>query len=239
MKNVKKFIKPVKPFSLLLLYLTVFLPVTVFAEEIQIPASRDATLIESAEGNTANGSGPIFFAGRTNQPAHGIRRALVYFDVASALPKNAIIDFANLTLYQQSNNPEEVDVSLYRLQTGWGEGVSSSSGGRGRPAENGDSTWLHRFWPSRQWQQPGGEFISRASATQSVAGDGVCRWPGTSHLINDVRLWLQQPEQNFGWLLRGDENTPGTAKRFSSRESNDIDRRPILTVRYHLPGNKH
>jgi hypothetical protein len=235
MKKVKKFIRPGIAPALLLICLTVILPITVFAETVHLPATRDTTLIEDAEGDAANGSGSVFFAGSTNQPAFGKRRGLVYFDVAATLPKNAIIDFASLRLYQESNNPQPIDVSLFRLLADWGEGVSSSSGGRGKPAEINDSTWLFSHWPSRRWQQQGGEFLQQASATITVAGNGSYNWPGTSYLINDVRLWQQKPQQNFGWLVMGDENTPGTAKRFTSKESAEKDRHPVLLIKYHLP----
>lgn len=236
MKIAKKFIKPGITSSLLLTSLIAVSGIPAFAETVYIAANRDVTLIEDAEGDIANGSGPAFFAGRTNQPAFGIRRGLVYFDVAAALPKKAIIDFASLRLYQESNNAQPIEISLFRLLADWGEGASATSGGRGRPAEAGGSTWLYRFWPSRQWQQQGGAFLTQASATRTVAGNGDYAWPGTSYLVNDVRLWQQKPQQNFGWLVKGDENTPGTAKRFSSRESAEKSRRPTLLIKYHLPG---
>lgn len=240
MKNIKKFIKPGIPLSLLLTCLTVLPVLSAFAETAYetayIVANRDVTLIEDAEGDVANGSGPVFFAGSTNQPTSGLRRALLYFDVAAVLPEKAIIDFASLNLYQESNNPESAELRLFRLAADWGEGASSTSGGRGRPAEAGGSTWLYNFWPSSQWQRSGGHFELQVSATQTVADNGHYIWPGTSHLINDVRLWQQKPLQNFGWLLLGNEKAPGTVKRFSSRESADKNRRPTLLIKYHLPG---
>lgn len=236
MKNVKKFIKPGIPSILLLTCLTAMSVMSAFAETVQTVANRDVTLIEDAEGDAANGSGPVFFAGRTNQPVFGIRRGLVYFDVAAVLPGKAIIDFVSLGLYQESNNPQPRAISLIRLLADWGEGASSSSGGRGKPAGAGDSTWLYSYWPSRRWQQQGGESLPHASATITVAGDGAYSWPGTSYLINDVRLWQQKPQQNFGWLVKGDENNRGTVKRFSSRESTNKSQRPTLLIKYHLPG---
>jgi hypothetical protein len=50
-----------------------------FAGEVNIPADRDTTLIDDAEGDLASGSGPTFFVGHTNQ-ADGIRRGLLRFD---------------------------------------------------------------------------------------------------------------------------------------------------------------
>ena len=217
-------------FTLLLSCLTV---TSVCAEMVDIPADRDTTLIEDPDGALANGMGPTFRAGRTNQAAFGIRRALIRFDVAAALPENARIERVFLSLYQDSNNVAPSAVSLHRVLDDWGEGASFTAGGGGAPAEPGDATWLHTFYPDQFWVQQGGHFIPHASATEVVEGTDFYTWQSTVNLVNDVRLWLRAPQQNFGWLVMGDEDTPGSAKRYDSREG---DRPPVLTIEYHLPG---
>ena len=47
------------------------------AETVLIPASHDATVIEDPDGALANGSGPFFFAGRTNQEQDSVRRGVL------------------------------------------------------------------------------------------------------------------------------------------------------------------
>ena len=217
------------------LLLTCLTATTVHAEMVKIPADRDTTLIEDPDGERANGSGPTFFAGRTNQAALGIRRGLVRFDVAAVLPEKALIDSVTLSLYQNSNNVEQNPVSLHRVLDDWGEGGSSGGGGSGAPAEPGDATWLHTFWNDQFWVREGGHFIQHASATRMVGGTATYVWPSTVNLVNDVRLWLHAPQQNFGWLVMGDESTGGTAKRYNTREGSDSSRHPMLTVEYHLP----
>jgi len=207
-----------------------------FAEIVHIPADRDGTLIEDAEGDVANGSGPAFFAGRTNQTKFSIRRGLVRFDVAAELPENALIDRVFLSLYQKSENAEPSTISLHRVLNNWGEGASYSMGGSGAPAKPGDATWLHTFYDYQYWVQQGGHFIPYASATAIVAGTDFYTWQSTVHLVNNVRLWLHAPEENFGWLVVGDEDSPQTVKRFDSRESSEPDQHPTLTIEYHLPG---
>ncbi len=56
-------------------------------------------------------------------------------------------------------------------------------------------------------------------------------------MVNNVRYWLHHPERNFGWLVMGDEDSGGSAKRFDSREGAISNQHPVLTVEYHLPGN--
>lgn len=217
------------------------------ADTIRIPADRDATLIEYNAGDTANGSGPSFFTGHTNQAEFGVRRALLHFDVAAALPANALIDSVSLVLYQSSGNAEEGTFSLHRVLSDWGEGASIATGGSGAAAENNDATWLHTFYDYGYWVQEGGHFVPYASATAMVHGKGYYSWESTVHLENNVRFWLQAPEHNFGWLVMGDEETRGSVKSFYSRECLDVavdikykcgdsDQRPMLSIEYHLPG---
>ena len=218
------------------LLVTCFVATSVYAEMVSIQATRDTTLIENPDGALANGAGPAFFAGRTNQAENGLRRALIHFDVAAALPEKALIDRVFLSLYQNSGNAEPGTFSLHRVLADWGEGASFSAGGKGAPAEPGDATWLHTFWDNQYWVQAGGHFIPHASATEVVEGTDFYTWQSTVHLVNNVRLWLHAPQQNFGWLVMGDEESKGSVKRFDSREGLVTGRHPLLTVEYHLPG---
>ena len=51
-------------------------------------------------------------------------------------------------------------------------------------------------------------------------------------MIADVQAWLDNPANNFGWLVLGDETAIGTAKRFDTRESASP---PMLAIQY-IPG---
>lgn len=207
------------------------------ADRVHIPAERDATLIEDAHGALANGSGPALFAGRTGQSAFGLRRALIHFDVAGALPERAIIDRVFLSLYQTSNNNADPrTVSLHRVLQDWSEGAAFSSGGGGAPAGPGDATWLHTDYDAAYWTRAGGHFVVQASASASVGGAAFYTWQSSSSLVSDVLLWLHAPQRNFGWLLTGDEGVAQSSKRFASREAADPAQHPVLTIEYHLPG---
>lgn len=207
------------------------------ADMVHIPADRDATLIEDAYGAYANGAGPAFFAGRNNQGEYALRRALIHFDVAGALPEHALIDRAFVSLYQTSNsNVSSQTVSLHRVLEDWSEGPAFSSGGGGAAAGPGDVTWLHTDYDQEYWVQAGGHFVVSASASETIGGTGFYTWQSGVKLVNDVRLWLHAPQQNFGWLVMGNEDTPQSAKRFASREGTAADQQPLLTIEYHLPG---
>jgi hypothetical protein len=208
------------------------------AETVFVEADRDATLIEDPAGATANGSGPYFFVGRTNQAAGSIRRTVLRFDVASALPAKAIVESASVTLYLAPSNLVPIEIRLQRLLADWSEGPSSASGGGGRDAEPGDVTWLHTDYDVELWNRAGGHFIGRVSARLEVGDTDFYTWESNPHLVQDVRLWKSAPSRNFGWILISDEATPQTAKSFASRENADSLLRPVLRVTYRLPGDR-
>jgi hypothetical protein len=204
------------------------------AETVEIEASRDATLVEDPDGALANGSGPAFFVGRTNLEENSIRRALLRFDVAEIVPRNAIIESATVELYLNPSNAAPRTIRLHRALADWGEGPSSGAGGSGALAEPGDVTWLHTFWDTEFWVNAGGQFVGRVSAEREVLDTGYFTWDDDL-LRQDVRLWLAAPQHNFGWFVLGDETTRQTAKGFASREEPDPTRRPILIVTYRVP----
>jgi len=202
------------------------------ADVLEIPAQRDATLIESAEGGLANGAGPVLFAGRTSQSRESRRRGLLYFDVAAAIPAGSIVTEAALELVLSPSNAEPAELQLHRVRASWGEGESAAAGGGGAPATPGDVTWIHRFWDDVFWARAGGDFEAAPSASAWVADAGVYAFDSTPALREDVQAWLDAPQDNFGWILIGDESRPSTSKRFFSRESEDASVWPLLRVRY-------
>ena len=57
----------------------------------------------------------------------------------------------------------------------------------------------------------------------------------TFDTVADLQLWLNHPENNFGWMLISQsEDTPFTARRFNSREE-PFGNVPFLTVDFEVP----
>jgi len=206
------------------------------AETLFVEAGRDTTLIEEPDGALANGAGPVFFVGRTNQRQNSVRRGLIYFDVAAALPEHARVESARVILYMSPSNSAPHRIELHRLLSAWGEGASYASGGSGDFSAPGDATWIHTFYSDAFWVKPGGHFVVRASSSQDVGASALYTWESTHKMVADVRLWLAAPDRNFGWILLGDETTPQNVKSFASREEPDSSLRPILELTYSLPG---
>lgn len=53
-------------------------------------------------------------------------------------------------------------------------------------------------------------------------------------MVQDVQGWLDDPTNNFGWIVIADESTHTTAKRFGSREEASANR-PKLLIYFTAP----
>ncbi|MDX1388559.1 MAG: hypothetical protein R3344_05190, partial [Acidobacteriota bacterium] len=104
--------------------------------------------------------------------------------------------------------------------------------GGGGPSAAGDATWIHTFWDTSFWAAAGGDFVAGASASTTVDQNGPYTWGSTAGMVADVQSWLDNPGNNFGWIVLGDESTAPlpSAKRFDSREN--AATAPVLTVNF-------
>jgi spore coat protein A len=204
------------------------------ADTTTITAAKDTTLYAD-DGNLSNGSGSSFIAGAT---ASGItRRALVYFDVAAALPAGSSIDAVTLRLRLAQTQAGDTDVAIHALTAGFGESTSNANAGpgQGAPAEPGDATWTHRVFDTDAWTTPGADFAASPSAVAAVGAAGQSYDWTAAGLVADVQTWLDAPASNFGWVIIGEEGGFLTAKRFDSRESPLPERHPVIEVEFTPP----
>jgi hypothetical protein len=68
-------------------------------------------------------------------------------------------------------------------------------------------------------------------ASQTVGSAlGDYDWSSTATSVADVQGWLDNPSQNFGWILIGNEGADGTAKRFNSGDNSTGQ--PMLLLDY-------
>lgn len=228
----------VRGFPLLLHVLWLCVPAAAWAQcqigETTLLASRDNTLFEDGSGALSNGSGSYLFTGNTR--SMGVRRALLHFDVAGAIPAGSTIDSASLHLNMSMTIAGSENVNLHPVLADWGEGASDASGmeGGGAPSATDDATWIHTFFNSAFWANSGGDFSPMASATTAVDGNGVYTW-GSAAMMADVQSWLDDPMNNFGWILVGNESATTTAKRFDARENSTTPTPPTLCVALSAP----
>lgn len=206
------------------------------AATVTLAPAADTTIFEE-NPDASDARGPGFFTGRTRLTF--IRRALVRFDVAAAIPAGSTITSARLDLVVTRTMGNPVDVVLLRALAAWGEGTSNAGdpGGGGAVATAGDATWTRRVYPGTSWAAPGGDAAASPSATAPIGTAlGPYAFGPTAAMTADVQGWLDAPATNFGWLLRGDElQAPPSARRWGSRESANAAERPVLTVVYAPP----
>jgi len=210
--------------------LALFTSTPAAADSVAVSPARDNTLFSDPAGALSSGAGPHFFAG--NNSVSNTRRGVVAFDVAAFVPVGATVDSVTLRLFISSAPTETPQaIALHRLLSDWGEGTSVSSGGAGAASTANDATWIHTFFSTEFWSNAGGDFDATASAQTTVGSDGQHAWSSPA-MTADVQHWLDAPEDNFGWLVKGDETTASTVRRFDSRENVTVENRPTLTIHY-------
>jgi hypothetical protein len=200
------------------------------AASVVIGASRDNT-VYAEDSTSSNGAGEYFHAGMNGVAQ--VRRGLVAFDVAAAIPAGATIDSVALRLNTSQTQAGDRIVSLHRVLANWGEGTSDAPFGEGigTPATPGDATWTFSFFDTTLWANEGGDFDSNASASQLVGTFGFYTW-SSGGMRDDVQSWLDSPAGNFGWILIGNETNAATAKRFDSHQRAVVANRPALMIFY-------
>ena len=205
-----------------------------------IPAA-DTSLLEVSPSNNLGG----YFGMNSGTTQNGPRtRALMRFDLSS-LPTNTVVQSATLTVHVTQQPIDGYDFTafgLHRMFRPWGEGdkIPVTQPGQGVPATAGEATWLHAFYPTNQWTEPGGQPGTDYSSIESsfeiiydVAGSPYI-FPSTPELVDDVQAWINKPATNHGWMFRcADELPRFTARRFGTRE--DANNAPVLELKYLVP----
>ncbi len=207
----------------------------VAADSLVVTTVDDNTLIQTTGSPVSQGASYNFYAGRVGTNGEGtLRRGAIKFSL-TAIPAGSTIQSVTLELYcSNAGSSTSFPIVLKRMTASWGEGSSFAFGGGGAPAESGDATWTHRFYPNVFWTTPGGDFVATASATKNVTTAGWYTWASTSQLVADVQGWVNAPASNFGWLVQGNETTLKSVKRFDTHEAQPATQ-PKLTITYTPP----
>ena len=205
-----------KQANFVILFLTLILisSTIIEAQDVTLSPSADNTIY--SESNNSNGAGDHLFAGRTNNG--DFRRALIKFDF-SDLPSGTITN-AQLVLTGNRQGPN--DVSIHKLNTDWGEGTANASGqeGTGASASGDDATWNFSFFNGTSWAMSGGDFEANSSADIEIS-NGVMTTEDGTDILKDVKNWVDNPSENFGWIFIGEEGSNNTAVRFGSKEGSN------------------
>jgi hypothetical protein len=251
MRTMKKSSVGILAFALI-----AFVVTSTFADTISIGASKDVTIFQN-NVNNSSGGGNGLFAGTNG--ANSPRRALIAFDIAGSLPAGAVVQAVQLTLTLGQvagsgggtggvNGSPIVD--LFEVSKDWGEGTVQSGGtpdnlggqGQGAQANPGDATWNAAMYSATTptlWTAPGGDFAAAASASLQIVGtttNVAYNWTTTSGMVADVQSWLNSPANNFGWILKNEDETgTQTFRAFYSRDTATAAFRPVLSITYAVP----
>jgi hypothetical protein len=220
---------------------SLFVASVAHAGSVSITSDKDNTLYEDSLGLASNGAGQHFFAGKTFEPNNFLRRGLLHFDVAGSIPPGSRIDGVTLTVHlsRRRFGSGTTIFALHRASQDWGEGTSDASGqeGTGTTSTTGDATWINTFFATSLWNTAGGDFAPVASGSTTVGDVGFYTVPSAAGLVADVQDWLDNPATNFGWVVRGEELTAATCKRFDTREDANPLNRPTLTIDFCPPAS--
>lgn len=225
------------------------------AAQVTLTPVADTSLWQGEPSHNLGGSDllPVGAAGDNTGGAQS--RLLIKFDVALALPTNAVIESATLTL-QVVHGPgpstaHTANFEGYKVLNDWGEGNKSYTNSLSpmtstQVATVGEATWTHRFFgdDNARWIEPGGAIYDQDfSETPDFAFfthiDSQYTYVISlnSSGIVSVQDWLADPANNFGWVIRIADLNPAwwTARQVASREYADPAARPQLTINYALP----
>lgn len=220
------------------------------AAQVTINPLNDNTIYQGTDPVTAEnyelnscGAGSNLFSGQTSDDL--LRRALLRFDIAGAIPAGSTINSATLTItVNRSGGNVPQTMTLRPLSQDWGEGTvdcdaGNGGGGRGLPANAGDATWLDAKFQQTSWGSPGGAFgaiSASADVGDNNGAEGI--WDssvaGNTAMVGDLQGWLDNPVSNNGWVLVGLEGTNKTTRRFSAREGGNP---PSLTIDFTPTGD--
>lgn len=129
---------------------------------VAIAPGKDVTIFNE-DGLAANSKGQSLLVGRTSGAEDGkVRRALIWFDLAAAIPAGSTVIDAYMT-FNIETAKQGVYVHVHPLLQEWtGEGESCSvslfpSGDCVKQAATeGETTWTYARYPSSPWRQGGG-----------------------------------------------------------------------------------
>ncbi len=143
-------------------------------------------------------------------------RSLLYFDLGTALPKDAIVTEALLGMYLYSHSTSTAkQVGAYRVAQPW----------------TSSATW-NKYDSTHSWTTPGGDSSSTYGAVTSGIGtaNGWTHWYPTQI----VQQWADGSQPNNGFLLKDAQSAVNNDLNFRSGTYSDDDYWPYLDVQWRL-----
>jgi len=225
------------------------------AAEVTLTAVADTSLWQR-ETNHNLGGAPFLPAGTVGSDGNFRKtHLLLRFDLVSALPHGAVVESASIYL-RVVRAPDPAKLSRNsrfvgrRILKDWGEGDKDYTDPQTPmtstlPATAGEATWAHRFHgdDATVWGVPGGDFTDNDFAEAGDFEFFTSQLPDQDEIaqlnaegVRTLNDWLSDPESNYGWVIRSEITSGGTARHFASREFSEPQYCPQLIIVYSLPG---
>eukprot|EP00056_Hartaetosiga_gracilis_P008323 m.118539 g.118539 ORF g.118539 m.118539 type:complete len:958 (+) comp12898_c0_seq4:102-2975(+) len=213
--------------------------------QVTITPVKDNTIVETFDANqelNSGGASDGIYAGmRVDQKR---LRAVLDFEVTRKVPVGSQVISAFLTIFNNKVKfPYKYNHTLHELGQDFGEGSSTSIGGKGSPATSFDATWVHAEYPQKMWNTPGGDYGVALSWVEVDFAQRFFTFPG---LTKVVQKWVDDPSAEHGFIIIGKEDSctsagcTGTARQFVSKDDvGNNEHWPTLTINYNPPANAY
>ncbi len=151
-----------------------------------------------------------------------IQSVLVRFDLTGVLPPGAHVVAAELVFYVEAfQETRSLDIAAFRVL---------------RPWDKTTATWRSAAqgvrWGADGCNAVGQDRVADPDDMITLTHRAVFRG---LDVTQSVRYWVQHPEENYGWLIKG-VSASTAAYSFDSSTSQFPNRRPILRIDYDICG---
>ena len=152
-------------------------------------------------------------------------RSLLEFDIAGNIPAGSIVTSAKIYLYYYRYYYAGTDhtLDLHKVQQS-----------PARDWHEMEVTW-DRYETGSAWASAGGDYSGTVSASKTFPYTpyGWIEWT-SNQLVSDVQEFLDNPSNNFGWILKHHDEGAGASRVdfYSSEASSKV---PYLEITYETP----
>ncbi len=173
-------------------------------------AGKDAYIKQDKQDERRGGDGEL----RVKTENGKLNRALLQFDVASAVPAGSALSSATLSLYVKGANGGSTSIKAHGLTATWTEG---------------EVTWKARDKAANLlWTTLGADYNPVAVATTAV--DNTSNVWRSWDITNLVSGWISNPADNKGVILEAAVTSPAAEKKFKSSDDGTASQRPKLEI---------
>jgi len=200
-------------FSFSLIFILVLLSRAQETAIVSLSSTQDVLI------NSQNIQGEIELLGFGSEGEENVSRSLLKFDF-SELPFGTL---KQATLSLTMANEGTGIISLHKVTQNW----------KGSDYTNfAHATWEETGINENEWDLPGGDYSTIPSGRAIFNNNETLDILGPRMKL-DIQEWIDNPDSNHGWMIRGTESANDSKTYFHSGKN--LIQGPILTLIYELP----